>query len=235
MSSDDVVTPDTTADAPADAPSATADAIADAPERRSRADQQRQTRERLLEAAAELFAEHGFGGASLDAIAARAGYTRGAVYSNFSDKHDLLVALVEQQADEFRTQQLPGLLALPPEQRTLAVAAWLLREDRPESLLVLLELARVRHVEPAAAEALERMLATIATAVEAAVAQDLPRYGRAADHPGTLVDSLLIVLLGIRARRIIGDGSDVDVTAVATLLDAVLRPDTPPTSPQVTA
>jgi AcrR family transcriptional regulator len=54
-----------------------------------------QTREYLLEAAAQVFAEQGFHGATLDEVAARAGFTKGAVYSNFKSKDDLFLALIE--------------------------------------------------------------------------------------------------------------------------------------------
>jgi AcrR family transcriptional regulator len=54
-----------------------------------------QTREVLLAAAAQVFAERGFHGASLDQVAAAAGFTKGAVYSNFKNKDDLFLALIE--------------------------------------------------------------------------------------------------------------------------------------------
>lgn len=55
-----------------------------------------QTRERLLDAAAERFAKKGFVGASVEDIAAQAGYTRGAFYSNFGSKSELLVELLRR-------------------------------------------------------------------------------------------------------------------------------------------
>jgi AcrR family transcriptional regulator len=54
-----------------------------------------QTRDYLLQAAAQVFAEHGYHGASLDQVAAVAGFTKGAVYSNFKNKEDLFLALIE--------------------------------------------------------------------------------------------------------------------------------------------
>ncbi|GAA3227237.1 TetR family transcriptional regulator [Actinocorallia longicatena] len=55
-----------------------------------------QTRNALLDAAQRLWAERGIHGASLDDIAASAGLTKGAVYSNFTGKTDLLLALLER-------------------------------------------------------------------------------------------------------------------------------------------
>ena len=54
------------------------------------------TRARLLDAAEEVFAERGFAGASLDQIADRAGYTRGAVYANYDGKPGLFLAIMDR-------------------------------------------------------------------------------------------------------------------------------------------
>lgn len=69
--------------------------------RLSRSERQTQTRARLLEAAQRVFLRDGFHGASLDAIAAEAGYTTGAVYSNFSGKDDLFLAVLDAEARRF--------------------------------------------------------------------------------------------------------------------------------------
>jgi AcrR family transcriptional regulator len=57
------------------------------------------TRQHLLEAAAIVFARDGFHGATLDDIAATAGFTKGAVYSNFKSKDDLFLALLDDRID----------------------------------------------------------------------------------------------------------------------------------------
>src|SRR3954468_18583132 len=54
-------------------------------------------RDRLLAAGRELFAEVGYQRASLDAIAGRAGFSKGAVYSNFTSKEDLFLSLLQRQ------------------------------------------------------------------------------------------------------------------------------------------
>jgi AcrR family transcriptional regulator len=56
------------------------------PVRLTRAEQQALTRERLLAAAERVLARHGYGGASIDLITAEAGYSKGAIYSNFESK-----------------------------------------------------------------------------------------------------------------------------------------------------
>ncbi len=52
------------------------------------------TRDRLLQAAAEVFAERGYEGAAVSDIARRAGFTTGAIYSRFRDKAELLLEVV---------------------------------------------------------------------------------------------------------------------------------------------
>ncbi len=58
-----------------------------------------ETREKLFEAAAEVFEEHGIGAASIEMIAAAAGLTRGAFYSNFDGKDDLIIAMLEDHVE----------------------------------------------------------------------------------------------------------------------------------------
>ncbi|QWG14496.1 TetR/AcrR family transcriptional regulator [Bradyrhizobium sediminis] len=53
------------------------------------------TCEKLFEAAARVFEEQGIGGASIEAIAAAAGFSRGAFYSNFKSKDELIIAMIE--------------------------------------------------------------------------------------------------------------------------------------------
>src|SRR5699024_3717965 len=67
--------------------------------RRRRAETQAETRRRLLDAAEALFEERGFHGASVAGIARRAGYTTGAIYSNFQRKEDLAVEVLDRSGD----------------------------------------------------------------------------------------------------------------------------------------
>jgi AcrR family transcriptional regulator len=64
--------------------------------RPTRAEQAARTRQRLLDAAAEAFGEAGFAATSLDAVAARAGVTKGAVYAHFTDKDHLVLTLLDE-------------------------------------------------------------------------------------------------------------------------------------------
>jgi len=59
-----------------------------------------ETRDKLFEAAARVFEEQGTGGASIEAIAAEAGFSRGAFYSNFASKEELIIAMLEDHVEQ---------------------------------------------------------------------------------------------------------------------------------------
>ena len=67
--------------------------------RLTRKERQGETRERLLRSAARVFARRGFQAASVDEIAADAGFTKGAVYANFDSKEDLFLAMLDERFD----------------------------------------------------------------------------------------------------------------------------------------
>lgn len=68
------------------------------PKRLTRAEAKARTRELLLDAAAETFARKGYGGASVEEIAENAGYSIGALYSNFGGKEQLFLELLGTRA-----------------------------------------------------------------------------------------------------------------------------------------
>ena len=73
------------------------------------------TRDRILKAAAEVFAERGYEGAAVSDIARRAGFTTGAIYGRFRDKAELLLEVVrgvlESQQDAALLAALRALVA----------------------------------------------------------------------------------------------------------------------------
>jgi AcrR family transcriptional regulator len=75
----------------------------------TRAERQQRTREELVDAAERLFSRQGFHATSIDAVAAEAGFTKGAVYSNFDSKEDLFFAVYERRVDR-RVEEMEGAL-----------------------------------------------------------------------------------------------------------------------------
>lgn len=67
--------------------------------RQSRAEKQAATRAALLKSAADVFERRGYAAASVEEITERAGFSRGAFYSNFDTKDELFVALIESRIE----------------------------------------------------------------------------------------------------------------------------------------
>jgi AcrR family transcriptional regulator len=75
----------------------------------------RDGRAALLQAAMEVFAQRGYRDASVDEIASRAGYSKGAIYFYFSGKDDLFFALLEERIDRPMREAIELLESAPPE------------------------------------------------------------------------------------------------------------------------
>ncbi|MBT3153126.1 TetR family transcriptional regulator [Streptomyces sp. CHD11] len=144
--------------------------------RLTRAQQQERTRAVVLVAARQEFAEHGYGEAKIDRIAERAELTRGAVYSNFTGKRGLYLAVLADAAEHARACAEPPLASPDSVGRALGAFArvWLERlpfaGDTPGSgHLQLRSLSGVLDTEPARtalAELVRFEALLLATAVE---------------------------------------------------------------------
>jgi AcrR family transcriptional regulator len=74
-----------------------------------------QTQDRLMDAATALFAEKGVLAASVEEICERAGFTRGAFYSNFESKDELLLALVQRKREAILKAATDAIDSIPDE------------------------------------------------------------------------------------------------------------------------
>ena len=92
-----------------------------------RDEQAARTRERILEAAAELFVEHGYGRTTMKDVAARAGVARDTVHATFGSKSGVLTALID--------------LRLVPDQSVASIT------QRPEAQAIRTETDQHRQVE----------------------------------------------------------------------------------------
>lgn len=117
-----------------------------------------ETRALLLEAGLRVFAEHGLALATLDDVAAAAGFTKGAIYRQFRSKSAFLLALFEQFAAVARAgtgaRQAPWFVPL-----TVQFAAQALRDPllRRRFALVLSEAPPGSAVESQLLQALARV------------------------------------------------------------------------------
>jgi AcrR family transcriptional regulator len=140
----------------------------------SRKETQERTRERVVAAAAKVFARRGYHRATVDEIASEAGFTIGALYSNFSGKEDLFLAIADRQVkervaevtamgdaaegdepSENAAEQLRAFLERDPEWPLLFYEFWSLSVRNPE---LKDEVAKRRDaIRDALAETLERV------------------------------------------------------------------------------
>jgi AcrR family transcriptional regulator len=113
------------------------------------------TRERLLSAARSVFASSGFHGASVEEIASGAGFSTGALYSNFNGKEDLFLVLMGREIDKHAREisQAVGTRRSVAERATGGARQWMTMIERePELLLLFMEFwaygVRDPHVRP---------------------------------------------------------------------------------------
>ncbi|WP_419929650.1 TetR/AcrR family transcriptional regulator [Candidatus Poriferisocius sp.] len=95
--------------------------------------------ERLLEAAAEVFVERGYGEAVVTEVARRAGATTGAIYARWPHKNDMMVAALEHLLDQITPEQRMrefGISELPASEILTVWAAYLLVHDAAQDVLV---------------------------------------------------------------------------------------------------
>jgi AcrR family transcriptional regulator len=125
------------------------------------------TRTRILEAALDLFSEHGFEGATLQQIADRLGFTKAAIYYHFPSKDDLLQALNEPAVIDCE-QLLAAYEQMPdtPSRRRAFIEAYLefLMRHRQLIAYMIRDLAVLAHpaIRDGAEERRDRMEALIA-------------------------------------------------------------------------
>lgn len=89
--------------------------------------QAQQTRDRIADAARELFAAHGYGSTSMNTIAAEAGVADRTVYSAFGSKRDILSYICDRWMAQARAQEQADIAIAEsaPRKRLMAAAHWL--------------------------------------------------------------------------------------------------------------
>ena len=193
------------------------------PERR-----RQQTRDHLLAAAAQVFADRGFYGASLDEVAAVAGFTKGAVYSNFESKEGLFLALFKANYDREMDALRQTLVAsdVPPEFRLSDFVA-LIREPTLQAggnLAVLYQefwLYAARN--PAAREQLTRLADQNVREVAEILEAEWKRQGLEPSEPAERVARIIVVLFqGISLLRVL-QPEVVDDALIETAIAVIAR------------
>jgi AcrR family transcriptional regulator len=164
--------------------------------RLTRAESQERTRARLVEAATRLFLRDGFRATTLEQIGEEAGFTRGAVYSNFASKTEMGIAVID------------GLYAQEEERLALALRAddWLAAVTRwaqesigdPAWMRLEIEIAASSTGDDAYRAATAARHARLRERGRALIAE---RFGDAVAIDDTMAVALLGMLLGVGAQR----------------------------------
>jgi AcrR family transcriptional regulator len=171
-----------------------------------------------------VFAERGVQGASIDEITQRAGFTRGAFYSNFDSKAALLIELCEARLYRFADESLPTVVEVPEPDRVGEVARLLIEQGPQPEIALLLELARLRDSTPEVAELLDGFLARFVDLV----AQLLADHGAELGGPDAAARTagaraLVAAVLGVGFLQHLGVRADDAAATAELLLDATLR------------
>ncbi|MFJ9823186.1 TetR/AcrR family transcriptional regulator [Streptomyces sp. NPDC101160] len=203
------------------------------------------TRAALLRAALETFAEHGFHAVSIEQICERAGFTRGAYYSNFASKEELFLALFDEHGERIVHRLAESIDALAPEEYTLERLAELAARVEPDErdwYLVSMEftLHAIRDAE--AARALARHEARLRAELARGLELVLGRAGRELTVDADRFARLIVALReGGLAQSYVEPGElppgSLERDFLAPLLEAATRPvlSAPPTPPAPTA
>ncbi len=176
--------------------------MAEKTRRETRAEKQARTRAELISTAASVFAQRGYDGASVEEIAEQAGYSHGAVYSNFAGKADLFLAVFEDymagRAQELAATQAELDENAPLEARARALAdQWMERfaADR-ESFLLHLEFLGQAGREPELAERFGTRSASLREAIATYIAHYEKEEGMKSPLPPADL-ALILRALGI--------------------------------------
>lgn len=167
--------------------------------RLTRAAKQAQTRAQLIDAAAGVFARRGFQGATVEEIADAAGYSHGAVYSNFDGKEQLFLAVFEQYmaqriAEVTDASDIAGSFA---ERARAAADQWMRRlaEDR-DTFLLHLEFMIHAARNPHLSEQLGRRMAALRLEIERRIGERQAQTGATLPLPAADL-ALIMRALGI--------------------------------------
>jgi AcrR family transcriptional regulator len=179
------------------------------------------TCEKLFEAAARLFEEQGISGASIEAITAAAGFTRGAFYSNFTSKDELIIAMLEDHVEQSIRRNL-DLLTRHKSLADFIDALKTMDRSRQDPLgrspllhmEMILYVARAEQRRPELAKRLRARRKLIADIVETS----LKNSGRnGALNPGWTAAIVLALEDGFRLHRLI----DPETTPADSFLRAI--------------
>ena len=190
---------------------------------RARRPTRAETRTRLLDAAVEVFVERGITGASVEDIADAAGFSRGALYSNFADKDELILALLQRITDESIAEIEDLLERYPePDEYVRATQAQMVSPNRrrgPHHPVLSVELVLYSLRNPAARPLLKARLDRAEAAVWRVVERNATELGlSAADNRRAIAAMIVAMDDGFALHALIDPARD-SIEAFSAALD----------------
>jgi len=185
--------------------------MAQAPVRQTRAEKKAETRERLLKAAETIARDQGFARITLEAVASAAGLTKGAIYSNFGSKEELLLEVLERLTPGLNftaeVEDVPDLTSLLARIGSLLGGA---ARTRSKQLALAVEFDALAMRDPALRRAIKASEARLRAEEEADAHTWL--HERGIDPPVPAAQFFLVMnalAYGLLTRRIIRGESEV--------------------------
>lgn len=189
------------------------------------------TRERLLAAARSAFARSGFHGASVDEIASEAGFSTGALYSNFDGKEDLFLVLMEREIEEHAREIAEAVGARDSMAARAAGGArqWMTMIDRePELLLLFMEFWAYGVRDPQMRPKVAARFAQMRQVITKLIADGVREFDLELDIPAEQLALVIDALADGIARQKLADPDavpdDLMGKVLALLLSAATRP-----------
>ena len=191
-------------------------------------------RRRVLDAALAEFTRHGYERGSLDRIAASAGFSKGAIYSNFSGKEDLFLSLMDQQVRERLDRIGEAVTSAGTDSGQAAVAehvgrvlTGVIAADTAWQLLFLDYVTHAARDPSRHAQLTERrrkIRAVVANAALDLLGSDHPLWSRLT--PDAIAVTMLAISNGLALERI-ADPDGVPDDLLGRIIQALLRPPAP--------
>jgi AcrR family transcriptional regulator len=189
------------------------------------------TCERLLTAARSAFARSGFHGASVDEIASEAGFSTGALYSNFDGKEDLFLVLMEREIDEHarEIEEAVGARDSMADKATGGARQWMTMIDRePELLLLFMEFWAYGVRDPQMRPKVAARFAQMREVITKLIADGVREFDLELDIPAEQLALVIDALADGIARQKLADPDavpdDLMGKVLALLLSAATRP-----------
>lgn len=199
-------------------------------ERLTRRERQAQTRDRLIEVASVELIRLGYRGTSLERMAEAAGFSKGAVYSNFSSKEELVLAVVDRRfhhrLDGLR-DELVGAPAVAAERVAIVARWWTSLMSEPGWGALIFDLVGHSADKPDIREQMHARLATVATYVTQMVTEESDALELALPLPPATVARALLALgsgLAFFSQLDPDTPADVLTEVVQTLFGAAVGP-----------